>query len=105
MRQFINALVVREFLETYGIHIIEWPLYSLDLNPIEHLWWALKRLLYKQYPQITTISYTKEDWDQFTEALKDCWRRIPSRLIEKLILGMPRRLNACRQARGYQTRY
>ncbi|KAF5844590.1 hypothetical protein GGP41_007568 [Bipolaris sorokiniana] len=39
--------------------------------------------------------------DGFCRALKECWRRIPSSLIQTLVVLMPRRLTACRAARGY----
>ena len=31
------AYIVRDFFEENGIWVMEWPPYSLDLNPIEHL--------------------------------------------------------------------
>jgi transposase len=89
----------------HGIWTIDFPPYSPDLNPIEHLWWALKQLLQKHYPHLSTRGRGQDEWNQFCEALKDCWRRIPTSLIRRLILSMPRRIRACERARGYQTKY
>jgi len=32
-----NADVMKLWLEEHGISLMKWPLYSSDLNPIEHL--------------------------------------------------------------------
>jgi hypothetical protein len=96
---------VAAFLQRYYINTIDWPPYSPDLNPIEHLWWRLKRLMFKHFPQYNNYSRAEEEWDGFCEALKECWRRIPGKLIRRLILSMPQRLAACRKARGWQTKY
>jgi len=100
-----TAYAVRAFLAEHGITTIDWPPYSPDLNPIEHLWWVLKKLVFKHYPQYNNYSRAQEEWEGFCEALKRCWRMIPGRLIKELILSMPRRLAACRKARGWQTKY
>jgi transposase len=95
----------RAFLAEHHITPITWPAYSPDLNPIEHLWWQLKKLMARFYPQYSSYSRSQEEWDGFCRALKDCWRRIPNLMIRSLILSMPRRTEACRRARGWQTKY
>jgi transposase len=100
-----RARVVRSFFQQHHITTIDWPPYSPDLNPIEHMWHVLKRRMYSLYPQYNNWSQAEEEWGGFCEALKECWRGIPARLIKRLIMSMPRRLAAVRKARGWQTKY
>jgi transposase len=100
-----TARKTADFMMDHGIWVIEWPPYSPDLNPIEHLWWALKRLLHKHYPHLSNRGQGQDEWNKFCEALKDCWNRIPTRQIRNLILSMPRRIQAVQAAHGYQTKY
>lgn len=100
-----TAQVVANFMANHEIQPIEWPPYSPDLNPIEHLWWHLKKLLHLRYPQYNNLSRAEDEWDRFCNALKLCWRSIPGALIKSLILSMPRRLKACIKAKGWHTRY
>jgi transposase len=100
-----RARVVQSFFQQHHITTIDWPPYSPDLNPIEHMWHVLKRRMYSLYPQYNNWSQAEEEWGGFCEALKECWRGIPARLIKRLIMSMPRRLAAVRKARGWQTKY
>jgi transposase len=40
---------VRAFIQQHHINVISWPPYSPDLNLIEHMWWVLKKMMYKHY--------------------------------------------------------
>ena len=42
-----TAHVVRRWFKDIGVDVLEWPPYSPDLNPIKHLWFRLKQLVYE----------------------------------------------------------
>jgi transposase len=100
-----TAGVVKDWLEEHGIWTMEWPPYSPDLNPIEHLWWALKKTVHKLHPELETMGNSEEAWEALRGALREAWWKIPNSLIRKLIWSMPRRLKAVRRAKGWQTKY
>jgi hypothetical protein len=100
-----TSKLTKKWLEERGIWTIEHPPYSPDLNPIEHIWWALKRKLHELHPEFDLLKDSQEEWHRFCEGLKEAWLAIPDSLIKKLIHSMPRRLEAVRQAKGYQTKY
>ena len=60
-----TAHAVRAFLAKHGTTTIDWPPYSPDLNPTEHLWWVPKKLVFKHYPQYNNFSRAEEEWDSF----------------------------------------
>jgi hypothetical protein len=95
----------RNWLEEHGIATIDWPPYSPDLNPIEHMWWALKRKLHELHPEFDHIGTSEDEWERFERGLQEAWAAIPDSLIRTLILSMPRRLDAVKFSRGYQTKY
>jgi transposase len=67
-----TARVVRAFLAKHGITTIDWLPYLPDLNPIEHLWWVLKKMVFKLYLQYNNFSKAQEEWGGFCKALKKC---------------------------------
>jgi archaellum biogenesis protein FlaJ (TadC family) len=94
-----------DWLEAHDVEVLDWPPYSLDLNPIEHIWLALKRKLHKLHPKFNTIGDIAEEWETFDAGLKEAWDAIPNSVIKKLILSMLDRLTAYKATGGYQTKY
>uniref|UniRef100_A0A674MKA9 Transposase Tc1-like domain-containing protein n=1 Tax=Takifugu rubripes TaxID=31033 RepID=A0A674MKA9_TAKRU len=92
------ARVCRQYLEDEGIETIEWPSRSPDLNPIEHLWDIMFRSIRHRQVAPQTVQ-------QLRDALTQIWQEMPQDTIRRLIRSMPRRCQACIQARGGHTRY
>ncbi|GFV01119.1 transposable element Tcb1 transposase [Trichonephila clavipes] len=63
---------------------MDWPAYSPDLNPIEHVWDMLDRRIAARQPPPTCLS-------ELRRVLLDEWCNIPQDQIDNLILSMPRR--------------
>lgn len=94
-----------EWLQSRGISWIEWPAHSPDLNPIEHVWAALKRKLKKLFPDLWELKKNVLNIERFTECLRTAWWSIEQDWIDRLIDSLPRRLAAVKKARGWYTKY
>ena len=77
---------------------MDWSAQSPDLNPIEHVWYPLKRRL-NAYPTRPT---TKEELEQriVTE-----WYKLTEKGCVKYIDNMPARINAIIKSKGGPTKY
>lgn len=92
------ARICRDFLANNNIHPLDWPPYSPDLSPIEHLWDELDRRVRRRQPLPATLP-------QLRAALLEEWANIPMRSINSLMNSMPRRIRAVERANGGHTRY
>jgi hypothetical protein len=63
-----RSRAVAAFLQRHHINTISWPPYSPDLNLIGHLWYALKRRMFRQYIQHNDHSIAAEKWGEFCKA-------------------------------------
>ncbi|GFT33906.1 transposable element Tc3 transposase [Trichonephila clavipes] len=63
---------------------MDWPAYSPDLNPIEHVWDILGRRIAAHQPPPICLP-------ELRRALVDEWCNIPQDQIDNLILSLPRR--------------
>ncbi|GFY36473.1 transposable element Tcb1 transposase [Trichonephila clavipes] len=93
-----RANIVDECLQSEDITRMDWPAYSPDLNPIEHVRDMLGRRIAVHPPPPTCLS-------DLRRALLDEWRNIPQDQITNLILSMPRRCKACIASSGRHTPY
>lgn len=92
------ARICQVFLANNNIQPLDWPPYSPDLSPIEHLWDQLDRQVRKRQPPPATR-------EQLRRALIEEWNNIPIRRINALVNSMTRRIGAVTRANGGHTRY
>lgn len=88
--------LVKQFLATKKINVMEWPAMSPDLNPIEQIWGELKKMVKGRNPRnINTLKVIiEEEWNAITPALCD-----------KYVQTMKSRLQAVIDANGGHTKY
>jgi transposase len=77
--------VVMDLFKKYNIQVEDWPPYSPDLNPIEHVWVELKRRLHRRYPDIGNTEGGPDIVNaRLPEVLHEIWVEIPEAYFEKL---------------------
>ncbi|GFT88333.1 transposable element Tc1 transposase [Trichonephila clavipes] len=94
-----RANIVDECLHSEDITRMDWPAYSPDLNPTEHVEDMLGRRIAARQPPPTTCLL------ELRRVLFDEWCNIPQDQINNLILSMPRRFKACIASSGRHTPY
>ena len=77
---------------------LDWPPYSPDLSPTEHLWDELDNRVRRRRNTPNTVG-------QLRTALLEEWENVPVREINALVNSMQRRIRAVINARGGHTRY
>lgn len=83
-------------LKKMNICVLPWVAQSPDLNPIEHLWDHLGKVVDEMRP--TSLTDLKEK-------LSDAWESIPPEVTQKLVDSMPARVREVIRSRGGSTRY
>ena len=93
-----TAKTTQEWIKKAGINKLQWVAQSPDMNPIEHVWWQMKRRLHQTRLRPSTR-------EALFELIKKIWAELPQRMIDRLIESVPRRFEALKKARGGSTRY
>jgi len=88
----------KAWFQDQGFKVLTWPAQSPDLNPIEHLWYHLKRRLGDYEEPASGIL-------QLWERVQVEWDRIEPEVCQNLIESMPRRIAAVLKAKGGYTKY
>lgn len=87
-----------KYLEENGVPVLKWPGNSPDMNPIENLWYLLKRRINSLRPT------TKRN---LIESLLQVWNHDPEvkEMCPKLIHGMQKRVHTVLKTKGGYTKY
>ncbi|GFW94624.1 transposable element Tcb1 transposase [Trichonephila clavipes] len=94
----VRTNIVDECLQWEDITRMDWPAYSPDLNPIEHVWDMLDRRIAARQSPPTCVT-------ELRRALLDGWYNILQDQIDNLILSMPRRCKTRIASLGRHTPY
>ncbi|EPS35155.1 hypothetical protein H072_11600 [Dactylellina haptotyla CBS 200.50] len=94
---FVTMSSTRADLEERGIQTMQWPAFSPDLNPIEHVWGWMKDYIQLHYGFDQNPSH-KNLRVYVTEA----WEAVPDAYLQELVDSMPQR---CEAANGLHTKY
>jgi transposase len=80
-----------EWLEEHGIWAVDWPPHSPNLNPIEHVWHALKKKIKEKEPDFHELrdNIPHRAWAE--EIIQRAWSELDSNHIYRLIESMERR--------------
>ncbi|GFW81959.1 transposable element Tcb1 transposase [Trichonephila clavipes] len=93
-----HANIIDECLQSEDITRMDWPAYSTNLNPIEHVWDILGRRIAARQPRPNCLP-------ELRRTLLDEWCNIPQDQIDKLILSIPRRCKVCIASSWRHTSY
>ena len=88
---------VINFIRSQGWKTLDWPPQSPDLNPIENLWYLLKKKVWTQ--QFASVTELK------AKIISIWHHNMDTGLLETLALSMPHRLRAVIKANGGPTKY
>jgi transposase len=100
-----TAKKVMAWFEEMGVKLLEWPPYSPDLNPIEHMWANLKQWINDHHPELLNMGRSEEAYQQLFTAIREGWDAIREDVVADLVRSMDTRINAVIQAKGWYTRF
>ena len=91
-------------LKENGIKVIDWPLYSLDLNLIKNIQALLKKKIYKLEPSLITRSDSIMLSLLYKTAIR-AQELLLEELLNNLTLEMENRYEAVIEVDGWYTKY
>ena len=92
-----RSALIKAFKIKNNIESLDWPGNSPDLNPIENLWSYLKRRVGRNKMMNS---------NDLIKRINYSWKNeIDDELIKNLINSMPKRIDMCIKANGYQIKY
>lgn len=92
-----TAKIAKKFIEDNRIRLMDWPPQSPDLNPIENLWYEVKKSVCRK-PKPSNL-------EELDRLVQEAWHDVPLEYCRHLIESMPDRVTACITAKGEPTKY
>ena len=93
-----RAAIVRDYLQQEANDMLPWPALSPNMNPIEHVWYQIKRQLNQRYPLCQNLN-------ELGAVIVQEWNLLEQYKLQCLVQGMRRRVNELYWKRGSYTCY
>ena len=100
-----NSISTRRFLERSNIPPMQWPANSPDLNPIENIWFLMKKAFHSKWVAARREKSRNLTTQELENLLLDSWKSIDSDQLLRLVWSMPRRVVAVIKAGGGVSKY
>ena len=100
-----TAIIVQDWFVERDIDVLDWPPYSPDMNPIENLQKILKAKIIELYPELVTMKDNNTTKELLIRAAKEAWLLLEEDLLNKLTLGIQKRIDVLKAAGGWYTKY
>ncbi|GBO09040.1 Transposable element Tc3 transposase [Araneus ventricosus] len=71
----------KNYLNSKNVTVLEWPLMSPDLNPIENVWGIMSRKIYENGGQFYSVNALKT-------AIESAWYNLEPEILQTLIMSM-----------------
>jgi hypothetical protein len=85
--------------------MLDWPPYSLDMNLIENSWKIFKSKIIELYIELITMNDNDATRLFLIRAAKEAWELLEEGLLNRLALGMQKRIDALKAAGGWYTKH
>ncbi|KAJ4436086.1 hypothetical protein ANN_18713 [Periplaneta americana] len=95
--------IQRWFTRRRDVDPVNWPPESPDMNPIQNLWAAVKRILGSNWAEQPPVRTPEKLWDRVLDAWEEVAKNLD--LFHNLVDSMPHRMRADVDAGGLWTRY
>ncbi|KAI1001603.1 hypothetical protein K3495_g6599 [Podosphaera aphanis] len=99
-----SAARTKRELSERNIVPLEWPPFSPDLNPIEHVWDMMKNYIQYKYPDM--IERGRRTEEETRLIVREAWdRAVNEDDLRNLVDSMPQRIRAVYDAGGGHVKY
>ena len=89
------------WLEEKGYKIMVWSPFFPDLNPIEHVWAELKKLVHKLHPELYSLTGSEDVIkEKIKSAVYEAWEQLSDEFLYSLVDSIQKQVEAVRLARG-----
>ena len=91
-----TSKLVKNFMESKKLKVIQWPSKSPDLNPIENVWAIMKRRVADRDPKNTS---------ELEAAISEVWNNLEQGIIDNCVRSMTSRLSELQEKKGNKINY